>query len=116
MPFLHCFSKVIMAFVVNPRTACAPTTEERHAHARGEVTALAKYWKEMYREIPCLPCSAPFSSLEELIDMAVQAASDSEDAVKPAQVFVTGSFFLLSDILTLAKEHEAKFQAHAQEA
>ncbi|RNF03377.1 putative folylpolyglutamate synthase [Trypanosoma rangeli] len=109
MPFIHFFSKVIMAFVVNPRTARGPTTEERHDHARGELTATMECWKEMYPEIPCLPCNAPFASLQELISMAGPAATDNEDASKPVQIFATGSFFLLSDLINLVKKHQSQF-------
>ncbi|PWU89704.1 folylpolyglutamate synthetase [Trypanosoma cruzi] len=116
MPFIHCFSKMIAAFVVNPRKATGNTADGRYDYARGEVAAVTSCWKEMYREVPCIPCKAPFSSLEELIDVAVPAATEREDALKPVQVFVTGSFFLLSDIMGLLQAHdESKFQTKLKE-
>ncbi|CCW60121.1 unnamed protein product [Phytomonas sp. EM1] len=62
-------------------------------------------WRELYREVPCLPCAQPFCSINDVLNLVLPAASDGEDISKPAQVFVCGSLYIVGNVLQLMKKH-----------
>lgn len=111
MPFVSKFCKVVVAQVANPRmtshSADPGDVAGKLSELREEMVAMTERWRAMYREVPCLPCARPFSALEDVMDLVLPAASDNEDASKPAQVFVCGSFFLVGDVVKLLKVYEA---------
>lgn len=107
MPHIRGLSKVIVAQLMSPKLTIttADDLEGRAGLARQEMVATTECWRSLYREVPCLPCAQPFSYFEDIMDLALPAASDDEDASKPAQVFVCGSFYLLGDIIHLLKQY-----------
>ncbi|KAK7199981.1 folylpolyglutamate synthetase [Novymonas esmeraldas] len=111
MPYVQHFCKVVIAQVANPRmtshSADPNDTEAKMSELKEEMVATTERWRSMYREVTCLPCARPFSALEDILDLVVPAASDNEDASKPAQVFVCGSFFLVGDVVKLLSAYEA---------
>ncbi|KPI86997.1 folylpolyglutamate synthetase (FPGS) [Leptomonas seymouri] len=111
MPYVSKLCKIVVAQVSNPRitshSADPDDVRGRESEEREMMVAMAECWRNMYREVPCLPCAQPFDALEDLLDLVVPAAGDNEDASKPAQVLVCGSFFLVGDILTLIRAYEA---------
>ncbi|SYZ70093.1 folylpolyglutamate_synthetase [Leishmania braziliensis MHOM/BR/75/M2904] len=111
MPYVSYFCKVVIAQVSNPRMtshSADPTDiEGKMSELRERMVATTECWRSMYREVTCLPCARPFSALEDILELVVPAASDNEDASKPAQVFVCGSFFLVGDVVQLLKVYEA---------
>ncbi|CAC9550542.1 folylpolyglutamate synthetase [Leishmania infantum JPCM5] len=111
MPYVSHFCKVVIAQVANPRmtshSADPGDVEGKISELRERMVTTTQHWRNMYREVTCLPCARPFSALEDILDLVVPAASDNEDASKPAQVFVCGSFFLVGDIVKLLKVYEA---------
>nr|AAK82664.1 folylpolyglutamate synthetase [Leishmania tarentolae] len=110
MPYVPHFCKVVIAQVSNPRmtshSADPGNVEATMSELREWMVTTTEHWRSMYREVPCLPCARPFSALEDILDLVVPAASDNEDASKPAQVFVCGSFFLVGDIVKLLRIYE----------
>ncbi|KEG11437.1 folylpolyglutamate synthetase [Trypanosoma grayi] len=107
MPFVQHFSKVVIAKVYNPRTVKTEESMNEENQAHKELVAVTECWRNLYGEVTCLPCGTRFNSLQDLIDLVVPAASDHEDASKPAQIFVTGSFFLIADVMKLISTHES---------
>ncbi|KPA81216.1 putative mitochondrial folylpolyglutamate synthetase (FPGS) [Leptomonas pyrrhocoris] len=111
MPYVSKFCKVVVAQIANPRmsshSADPGDVDGRMSQSREEMVTTTECWRSMYREVPCLPCASPFDALEDILDLVVPAASDGEDASKPAQVFVCGSFYLVGDIVKLARTYEA---------
>ncbi|KAG5464834.1 hypothetical protein LSCM4_00276 [Leishmania orientalis] len=111
MPYVPHFCKVVVSQVTNPRmtsnSAEPGDMEGKRSELRERMVTTTELWRNMYREVTCLPCARPFSALEDVLDLVVPAASDNEDASKPAQVFVCGSFFLVGDIVNLLKVYEA---------
>lgn len=111
MPFVSKFCKVVVAQIANPRmtshSAEPGDVDGRMSQSREEMVASTECWRNMYREVLCLPCARPFDALEDILDLVVPAASDNEDASKPAQVFVCGSFYLIGDVLKLVRAYEA---------
>lgn len=111
MPYVAQFSKVVVAQIANPRmtthSADPGDVDGKMSQARQEMVASTECWRSMYREVPCLPCARPFGSLEDILDLVLPAASETEDAAKPAQVFVCGSFYLVGDIVKLIRAYEA---------
>lgn len=111
MPYVAQFSKVVVAQIANPRmtshSAAPGDVDGKMSQAREEMVASTECWRNMYREVPCLPCARPFEALEDILDLVIPAASEGEDASKPAQVFVCGSFYLVGDIVKLIRAYEA---------
>lgn len=112
MPFVSHFSKVIMVPVsVMPPVPHSSDQKGGVVEAntgKEVVVALTESWRSLYREVPCLPCAETFQSFEDVLDLIVPAASDAEDASKPAQLFICGSFYLVGDMLTLLKTYESR--------
>ncbi|EPY18550.1 folylpolyglutamate synthase [Strigomonas culicis] len=110
MPSIAHFCKVVIAQVQNPKQHAATGADDGEdddsRRAKQELVAVTTLWRDMYREVPALPCAKPFRYLEDLLDLVVPAASDSENAALPAQVFICGSFYLVGDILKLLGEYE----------
>ncbi|KAG5464093.1 hypothetical protein LSCM1_00273 [Leishmania martiniquensis] len=111
MPYVSHFSKAVIAQVTNPRMTSSSAepgdVEGRRSEMRERMVATTERWRSIYREVTCLPCAQPFSALEDVLDVVVPAASGNEDASKPAQVLVCGSFFLVGDVVHLLKAYEA---------
>lgn len=100
-PFLKFFSKVILAFVLNPSLKRDVSMHSDYDVAAARLMAMKKCWESLYPDFPCFLCEAPFNTLEEVLDATLPIEGDQKNAIKPAQIFVTGSFFLLRDIMTL---------------
>ncbi|KAH9588678.1 Mur ligase [Trypanosoma melophagium] len=101
MPYVNGFCKVIMAHIFNPRRTKATALLTAEERAEKEVASTTECWRELYREVPCISCTASFASIQELIDVCNTPLSDSENTSKPLEIFVTGSFFLVADITNL---------------
>jgi folylpolyglutamate synthase len=116
MPYVAQFSKIVIAQLENPRmtshSADPGDVDGKMSQAREETVASTECWRNLYREVPCLPCARPFDALEDILDLVIPAASENEDAAKPAQVFVCGSFYLVGDILKLIRKYEAGERRH----
>nr|AGU68198.1 tetrahydrofolate synthase [Herpetomonas muscarum] len=111
MPFISAFTKVVIAQVGNPKmSATSPPKDDAEActaQMREELVRSTETWRDMYREVTCLPCGRPFSALEDMVDLIVPAAAEGEDASKPAQVFVTGSIYLVGEVLKMLHVYES---------
>ncbi|KAG5490141.1 hypothetical protein JKF63_00260 [Porcisia hertigi] len=111
MPYVSHFCKVVISQVSNPRmspqSAEPGDMEGRMREFKERMVTTTECWRNLFREVTCLPCARPFSALEDILDLVLPAASDNEDASKPAEVFVCGSFFLVGDVLKLLRVYEA---------
>nr|AGU68161.1 tetrahydrofolate synthase [Crithidia acanthocephali] len=116
MPYVSQFCKIVVAQIANPRmtshSADPSDVDGKMSQAREEMVASTECWRSLYREVPCLPCARPFETLEDILDLVIPAASDNEDAAKPAQVFICGSFYLVGDVVKLIRRYEAGERRH----
>ncbi|ORC85219.1 folylpolyglutamate synthetase [Trypanosoma theileri] len=101
MPYVSGFCKVIVAQIFNPRTSTATAALTAEERAKKEMVSTTECWRELYREVPCISCTGPFDSIQELIDLCNVTVNETEDTSKSPQIFITGSFFLVADIMNL---------------
>ncbi|CCW66913.1 unnamed protein product [Phytomonas sp. Hart1] len=125
MPFVSKFCKAVIAQVpvMKPESpdvviriaeltgVSDPNQDDNSIHwnslsyLRERLVTTTECWRELYREVPCLPSAQPFGTIDDILNLVVPAASDNEDALKPAQVFVCGSLYLVGNVLQLIKKH-----------
>lgn len=106
MPYTQHFCKTVISQIANPKLSRRTLEEEgREQHAREVMVTTTECWRSLYREVPCLPCAQPFGNLQDLLDLILPAASDSEDASKPVHVFVTGSLYLVGEFIMLIEDY-----------
>ncbi|CUI14603.1 folylpolyglutamate synthetase, putative [Bodo saltans] len=91
------FVKCILASIRFPRTPVNGVQEDHKAHLLPYVEA----WRKLYPETPCLPCAAPFEKWEDLQELVCGSTGELEDETAPVNVFITGSFFLVGEMLEL---------------
>ncbi|KAG8341197.1 putative folylpolyglutamate-dihydrofolate synthetase [Trypanosoma vivax] len=104
-PFIACFSKAIIACVSAPKTK---RDLESIDSVITEVNAIAECWELLHPSVECVTITKPFQSLEEVVDIASMKRNERGSRQKPAQTFVTGSFFLVADIARLLNKHLCK--------
>ncbi|EAN78158.1 folylpolyglutamate synthase, putative [Trypanosoma equiperdum] len=100
-PFVDSFSKAVFVCALDPKGMREIWKNNSDAYTQDKATGLIRCWKTLCGAVPCFSRAAPFVSVEEVVEVVSAASSDDEDTSKPVQVFVTGSFFLVSDIVNL---------------
>eukprot|EP00331_Platyophrya_macrostoma_P011789 CAMPEP_0176429588 /NCGR_PEP_ID=MMETSP0127-20121128/13792_1 /TAXON_ID=938130 /ORGANISM="Platyophrya macrostoma, Strain WH" /LENGTH=506 /DNA_ID=CAMNT_0017811405 /DNA_START=72 /DNA_END=1592 /DNA_ORIENTATION=+ len=107
MPYTQGIQKIVIASIHTPKTPLSGVTEDHREHLLPYVEA----WRKLYPEIPCLPCAAPFDSWANVEELVCDSTGDSDDETVPVNIFVTGSFFLIGDILNLLRGHHVAPQS-----
>ncbi|CAD2214405.1 Mur ligase middle domain containing protein, putative [Angomonas deanei] len=124
MPFTKDFCKVAMAQIQHPKVQLyasryqkgqSSLEENAVLQSREALVAVTGRWREMYREVVALPCPEPFQYAEDIADLLVPSAAEGEDATKPVQVLVCGSFYLVGEVITLLEKYENGIRRDGQE-
>jgi folylpolyglutamate synthase len=97
------FVKCVLASIRFPKTPVNGVQEDHKTHLLPYVES----WRRLYPETPCLPCAAPFEQWEDLQELVCGSTGELEDENMPVNLFITGSFFLVGEILELLQKTPA---------
>ena len=129
IPYASLIDAVIFTLIESPKETQGGAVSEDHERLLAYVEA----WRNLFREIPCYPCSGPFESLSDclsLLSTALNKDSDSAEVDESTElqrqfgsascadgdapflrVLVTGSILFAGDFLKLIKKVERRCPA-----
>lgn len=100
MPYTRQLHKAVMATIHSPKVPTSGVTDDHKEHLLRYVES----WRKLYPEIPCLPCAAPFEQWRDIEELVAGSTGELDDADAPVNIFVTGSFFLVGDVIKMISD------------
>ena len=95
MPYTRQLTKSVICTIKSPRYTAQGMTDDAQEHLLNYV----EVWRQLYKEVPCLPCVSPFESFEDVEELVLGSTGELEDERGHVNLFVTGSFFLVGELL-----------------
>lgn len=99
MPFSRNVKKCILATIHSPKTPSSGEAED----AREHLLKFTECWRTLYAEVPCLPCATPFETWHDIEELVTGSTGNLDAEDDHVNLFVTGSFFLVGDVLKLVE-------------